>query len=137
MRRLDGQATAAGEVGGVLEVQPERGVGKGLGVAGSRSYLHRQLQAPFRALPVAVGELVGGEGDADPAAQLFANGVDDAVRSAAGSRVLAQCEQPPPPLFPLEESVLERVILGHRPIVLTESAPACAMRRWMQTRPPA
>ena len=88
-------------------MQPEGGVGKGLRIAGSGSDLHRELQAPFRAPAVAIGELGGGEGDPDPPAKLFADGVDDAVRAATRGRVFAQRLQPAPSLFPFEEGVLE------------------------------
>ena len=93
-----------------MQVEPEGGVGEGLRVAAPGGDLHRQLQAPFRALRVALGELVGGEGDPDAAAQLVANRVDDPVRLPTRRRVLAQLTQPAPPLFPFEESVLERAL---------------------------
>ena len=62
MRQSDGESPAAGEVGGVLKVKPEGRVGEGLSVARPGGDLHRQLQAPFRSLPVAIGQLGGGEG---------------------------------------------------------------------------
>ena len=48
---------------------------------------------------------------ADPAAQLFADRVDDAVGEPAGARVVERLQRAVP-LLPLEERVLERVAHG-------------------------
>ena len=109
MRRSDGQLAAAGEVGGAPQVEPEGRVGERLRVAlDRRGDVDRHLQAPVGALPVELGQLGRGEGRADPAAQLVADRVDDAVGEPALRGSSIACSEPRA-LLPLEERVLERI----------------------------